>query len=204
MIDIHEAKKRQAELHRQATRFLEQAGISDYIDSLGDVLYVGSYASELLVKPDIDIQIIAPNADTNLVMQLTKFFFEVKNNYSVEIADGTEYRRSKGHPLGYYVGGSFMFEGVRWPIDIWILHEPQKISETEYTFLTDQFWFNNLDQGQRDTILLLKHQLYDKDEYNKFGSVNVYQSVLSGHVETLEDFYAWAGTNDDQASYRRQ
>lgn len=202
-MDIMLAKEKQRELHDTASKLLAEKGIIRLLGTYGELKFVGSYAAKLMVKPDIDMEIVNPNISSDDVIELTRTFFTMKDNYSVEIADGTEYIRRPGHPKGYFLGVNIMYEEVRWHLDIWITHLPIDTSESEYTSLRQQNWFENINQELFETILLLKHQLNEKGDYHKYASANVYESVLNGGVTTLEGFYEWAKTYDTDALFRR-
>lgn len=101
---LNEAKSKQKLFHKTATKLLSDKNIPKLLNKYGEMSYVGSYAACLMVKPDIDIEIVNPDISSNKVIELTNAFFTMKDNYSVEIADGTEYIRRPGHPIGYYIG----------------------------------------------------------------------------------------------------
>jgi hypothetical protein len=83
----------------------------------GSIQFTGSYAADVMVKPDIDLQIVSPHISGREVIELSDFFFRMDGNYSVEIADGTVFRRSPGHPMGYYVGPWIMFGERKWKME---------------------------------------------------------------------------------------
>ena len=202
-MNLRLARQKQDELHSTASTLLSNKKIPELLTKYGELRYVGSYATELMVKPDIDIELVNPNITADDVIELTSAFFKMKDNYSVEIADSTEYIRRPGHPRGYYVGVNIMYQNVRWHMDIWITPEPIDTSGSAYASLRKQDWYKDIDQETRDAILLIKHQLSELGEYSKYASVNVYESVLVGGVRSLEDFYKWAETFDTEALFRR-
>ncbi|MEK9196481.1 MAG: hypothetical protein AAB914_03880 [Patescibacteria group bacterium] len=202
-MNISTAQAKQDELHATATRLLADKDIENLLSKYGDPKFVGSYAAKLMVKPDIDMEIVNPNIINDDVIELTSTFFKMKDNYSVEIADGTEYIRRPGHPKGYFIGVNIMYEEVRWHLDIWITHEPIDTSNSNYVSLRKQEWYKEIDKDLLDTILLVKHQLNATSEYSKYASANVYESVLSGGVKSIDDFYKWAEIYDTEALFQR-
>lgn len=200
---IKEAKIKQAKLHRTAQRILATKKILKELEKYGEVTLVGSFAAELMVKPDIDFEIVNSKIDQNKVIELTDFFFRMKGNYSVEIADGTDYVRRPGHPKGFYIGVNTMFEDTIWRFDIWLTREPIDVTDSSYVSMRDQQWYKKVPSGTLNTILLLKHTLNEKGEYSKYASANVYEAVVEGGVKTLKDFYVWAKAFDTEALFRR-
>ncbi|MGI9027843.1 MAG: hypothetical protein ACR2FM_03325 [Candidatus Saccharimonadales bacterium] len=203
MINLLEAKQKAELLRNNAVALFEEKEILQMLSEYGEVKFVGSYAANLMVKPDIDMEIVNPTINSDKVIELTSAFFKMKDNYSVEIADGTDYIRRSGHPKGYYVGVNIMYQETRWHLDIWLTREPIDTSDSSYTSMRSHDWYKTVEPEKLDTILLLKHQLNEKDDYNKYASANVYESVLNGGVASLDEFYKWAETYDTDALFRR-
>lgn len=200
---LKEARIKQTELHLTGERILSTKKILEELEKYGEVAFVGSFAAELMVKPDIDFEIVNPKIDQNKVIELTNFFFRMKGNYSVEIADGTDYVRRSGHPKGFYIGVNTMFENTIWRFDIWLTHKPIDMTDSMYVAMRDQQWYKKVPLETLNTILLLKHGLNEKGEYSKYASANVYEAVLEGEVKSLKDFYIWAKDFDTEALFRR-
>lgn len=202
-MDLSTAQAKQDKLHRTATKLLADKDIENLLARYGVLTFVGSYAAKLMVKPDIDMEIVNPNITSDYIIELTNTFFKMKDNYSIEIADGTEYVRRPGHPKGYFIGVNIMYEEVRWHLDIWITREPIDTSDSSYISLRARDWYKETDKDLLNTILLIKHQLNEAGEYSKYASANVYESVLSGGVKSIDDFYKWAEIYDTEALFRR-
>ncbi len=197
------AKKKQDELHATASELLSEKSVIELLSKYGELRFVGSYAAKLMVKPDVDMEIVNPDISSDDVIELTRTFFAMKDNYSVEIADGTEYIRRPGHPRGYFLGVNTMYQNVRWHMDIWITREPIDTSGSAYVSLRKQDWYLDTDPELLDIILLIKHQLNEAGVYVKYASANVYESVLEGGVRSIADFYKWAENYDTEALFRR-
>ena len=202
-MNLQLARQKQDELHGTASRLLSDKNIPELLNKYGELRYVGSYAAELMVKPDIDMELVNPTITADDVIELTSLFFKMQDNYSVEIADGTEYVRRPGHPQGYFIGVNIMHQNVRWHMDIWITPRPIDTSDSAYACLRKQDWYQDTDQELLDIILLIKHQLNEAGDYSKYASANVYESVLGGGVRSLKEFYKWAETFDTEALFRR-
>lgn len=188
MIDLKTARQRADELRTQADALLEEYQIVDVLSAIGPVEFTGSYAYDLMVVPDIDMEIYNPSITPSEIYDLGKQLF--MRTHRIGMIDRTQLPLKESRPVGVYVGSQIDFQDQRWTIDIWVMQDHSSRQHTTPEFQQPD-WFDATTQAQRDAMLLLKHQLYEEGTYNNpVASYQVYRAVLEGVTE-LDDFKGW-------------
>ncbi len=152
------------------------------LQEVGEVVFSGSYAYDLMMKPDIDIHLLPAvwSRDTavSLVHRLLvqdwwnacKFGDWVREDFRSGLGDRM--------PRGYYVCLWGPHGEAYWKVDIWVLNPARYPGDV---------WGRRMaavSEEERLAILRIK-------DATKAAGVPVYTAVLEGGVRTPEDFIKW-------------
>lgn len=208
MITLEEAKQNQQALQQAASGVLEQYQITELLSKYGQVVAEGSYSYGLMVYPDIDLLVINSDINTDHVIELAKTLFQTEGINHASMSDFTATLRDRytkngeGPPYGFYVKTNIFHEDSsrnldiwQWKLDIWLV--PEKPKNTNRTKgLESADWFEKRTEEEKDAMLLLKAQLWEKGYYihKGIGSFHVYRAVIEG-IRTVDDFFEWMKEN---------
>ena len=179
-------------LHQEA-ELLDKEGLLLMLSAFGTTRVIGSYASDTMTWPDIDISMNLPNEqDVELFFELGKRIvtkFQItKMSYSNHfIRDFTKYDH------GLYWGIQLLYARREWKIDLW------GYGDTDYQTHIAEFdaLHRQLQQADRTAILRIKHVICQHPDYrgNIYNSTAIYRAVLEDKVESVDAFNAWLKKN---------
>jgi hypothetical protein len=180
---------RAAARQRDATRVLVGLELLARLRAVGEPVLVGAYAYELMVAPDIDIEVFARNPSAHEGLAALAPLVDVPGvthlSFSNHLSDADQglYFR-----LRYQEPG-----GPDWKVDCWLLpsDHPGPLSRNLVGPMRSA-----LSADQRQTILTLKEALWEaRDVFPpaERHSIDVYRAVLDDGVRTLDEFLAWRG-----------
>lgn len=173
--------QRQNELRHQADIILQDLDLKNFLMRFGKVIFVGSYALELMSWEDIDI-VVSTNPNYKDYLEAVNYFFPKDNVYSMNIQD---FRKSiyPDRPQGIYCGVSYLAKpSTFWKIDIWFMSHSTAIDVMQGVE-------KKLNNENRSVILKIKNEMRDKTTYGKqVSGMDVYKAVLDEGITTLEDF----------------
>ncbi len=176
--------KQQEELQKAGKQLLEKIGLIEFISKLGKPEIVGSMASGLMIRPDVDIEVIADEINDEDYWETVRFLFYIKNFYhSLYIQD---FRKSQNPntPKGLYIGTRVNSDGKEWKIDLWFI-SPRKPGEQNY----NEWIKGKINNSNRKIILEIKSEIYKNPKYTKeIFSIDIYKAVIEDRVKNLEDF----------------
>ncbi|MEK9175899.1 MAG: hypothetical protein AAB520_00485 [Patescibacteria group bacterium] len=176
--------KQQEELQKAGKQLLEKIGLIEFISKLGKPEIVGSMASGLMIRPDVDIEVIADEINDEDYWETVRFLFYIKNFYhSLYIQD---FRKSQNPntPKGLYIGTRVNSDGKEWKIDLWFI-SPRKPGEQNY----NEWIKGKINNSNRKIILEIKSEIYKNLKYTKeIFSIDIYKAVIEDRVKNLEDF----------------
>lgn len=167
-----------------ADELLVSSGISIIMAKYGQVRFVGSYATKLMMHGDIDIHILREKEFSkqetldifNEIVASTRF-----NSYY--IGDWNDSNVHPEFPYGYYIGMKTKIGDIKWKMDIWFL----SIAEQE------RFDRENMDitkialsNEQRESILIFKK--YRQENNIKISGQEIYKMVINKRITKLDDF----------------
>lgn len=162
------------QLRISAKSLLDSTKLVETLQDIGRVNLTGSYVYNLMVEPDIDIEVYC----TDIHKAATQFSNEQITSgrwNGVMFYDWVNWRK-EDFPVGYYVGFKQDFEGYRWKIDIWFLEEGTKVRNADSLMV-------NVTPEQRKLILEAKEaKLIEKWPVD---STAIYKAVIERNLETL-------------------
>lgn len=195
MITLEEAKRNQQRLHEEASKLLTDLKLKVLLNRYGQLIIEGSYAYELMHKPDIDLRVVTNNPSRNTIAELTKQLYGSERVLSILTMDMYQMKpKDPPKPKGYYIGLKALFDGAHWNVDIWLVEKPDA-GYTPYASLEE---IKKLSTQDKDRILLLKAQL-DESGFD-YNSSRVYRAVLESNIATVQDFEKWSTQYPQTAS----
>ena len=178
---------RQAQsLRSEAGRPLE-GGLLATLEAFASTFVHGSYALDLLLKRDLDINLRLTKGDD--VVSFFQVGAAITAKYPVHKASYSNHftRGFPGFEYGLYWGIELGFEAHRWKLDVWGL-SPDRFAEHQKRF---QELKDALSHRDRRVILELKQQLQIGEKYRAgVTSVDIYHAVIAG-VTDVEAFKKW-------------
>lgn len=118
------------DLHQKATDFIKNAAFFQAMCSLGEVIFTGSYALDIMTWPDIDVQLKLGNTSNALqaLAHLSEILLQDPKTIRFQYVNFKDYPRStlpKGLCIGAQISDSALKELNQsyWKIDFWILEE---------------------------------------------------------------------------------
>ena len=179
--------------HRRevAGAILRQLRLVERWSAFGRPVLVGAASYDLMVAPDIDLEIFCPGQP------------RIEDGFSVLTACATEQGTTKARfsnllespDEGLYWQLRHRHGGEEWKIDMWTLREdhPGPLSSSMVEPMNAA-----LTTASRRTILTLKHALAEVPE-ERCGSIHIYRAVIDDGVETLDEFRAWRADHDTES-----
>lgn len=169
---------------QEAINLLQKSGIENILKKFGNVIFSGSYASDLMMSGDIDIYVINKDFSKKKVLEI----FNKLANFC--LFDGYlffDWKRNKhpDFPLAYYIGLKKKISKTKWKIDIWFL-KPTELHKINY-FSLDA---DEISKEQKLSILKLKD--YRNKFFQNISSKLIYDMVLMHNVTTIQGFRKYA------------
>jgi len=183
-------------LRSNANNFLEKKSFHCLLSKYGEVVYTGSYETDLMVWPDIDIQLIIPPEHSKLD-QIMRLSHDLLNDSDVQNIKLINFYLTKkpGMPDGIYLGAKIKDRdsNISWKIDIWAL-EPESLKENiKFTKNIK----NKLTPELKELIIKWKYELMgDDDRVPQFGSYYLYKAILDENLRNKEEILAYLRYNN--------
>ncbi|MDP9313258.1 MAG: nitrous oxide reductase accessory protein NosL [Chloroflexota bacterium] len=184
--------RRPALLRTEATRLL-QNGLLDVLQQYGSPHVVGSYALDLMVWRDLDLQLVTD--DLNLAQcftlggALASLLMPVRMHFRNE-----HIARTPGLPQGYY-WGLYLGETAHggWKIDVWATDRDQYAALCS----AQDALRGTLTPEMRRAILEIKAVVWNHPGYRQtFTSQDVYHAVVQHGVTTVDEFWTFLRQKD--------
>ena len=107
------------QVHRDASELLELTKIIDIFSEFGSVEIVGSYPTELMWDPDIDLTVVTSTPEESAKAALAKLA-EQNTFQKLEFGDFKNFPR-KNRPASFIVNARREWNGKVWEIETWFL-----------------------------------------------------------------------------------
>lgn len=186
---MHRLLEESKKVKEQADRLLSQSRILEMLRPYGEVKIGGSYALDCMLRPDIDIFVIAREHDYAKVMNIQRAIMETKFFREFDFVNWVDFEDSEAMDMKeYYFQPWVPFEGVLWKLDISMFTSEYDRSHE----LTDRFKAL-LDAESDDTkhiaILEIKKAMREGKKYRSgVDGKLIYQAVLEKGVLSLATF----------------
>lgn len=163
---------------KEALQIESQLGILNFLSPFGECAITGSVALDLIVKPDIDVHLLTKNDDLFMIIgEVYRFLINKSEIQHVHISD---YRINNGFKVGVY---NYKGPNKKWSIDIWITHDPKSTGFVLLKKLNDK-----LTPKQREIILQIKRDYYNRGDLSESLSTAIYYAVFKHDVKNVTQF----------------
>lgn len=154
---------------------IKETGAINILSKIGKIDFVGSYALDLLYRPDIDLFVSTDDCSKNKAINTTKELLDSGLFQTVGFADWTKEKAPNSLP-GFYWELVVFKNNKIWKFDVWYTAE-KKIATIEKTQKILEKLADN--PGAKGEILKLKDELFDGVKYkNNMNGFKIYEKVL--------------------------
>ena len=170
---------------KTAEKILKETGIVAVLKQFGKVMFVGSFANNTMIKPDIDIVIKAKNKpEMNKILLFLKKF--ISNNRKF-FGEWTEDRKSLSGKSIHF----FYRDELDWKFDVLLTTKTEKKSLK----LQSQISRAVLNKKIRNDILTLKYYFYKRKLRLNGLSVHIYNAVIKEKIKDIKNFMKYLEVN---------
>lgn len=182
-------------LHNKATELLKEKKLHKLMSKYGEVIYTGSFDLDLMVWPDIDIQLVIDNNKSKLdqMLELGRELLHDSEIKHIKLINFTKTKKS-GMPRGMFLGMKIKQQEspISWKIDIWSLEDPDLEKSQEFSSKLKQ----NLTPELKELIIKWKFKLMgDHDRVPQLASYFLYQAILLENLRNDEDIISFLKEN---------
>lgn len=180
----------QVKIHEEASNVIEVINLEEILDDYGEIAYVGSFALEVMVLRDIDLNLFI-ESDSEIeeaFWKIAKTFS--KNEYTslVLISDNLD-GHEENRPVSMYLGLKVKYRGETWKFDIRVMKREHDASSSYIKSVKSL-----MSDEKREVILEIKSKLSNHPLYGKkFGGFHIYEAVLKDGVRDVEEFLEKVG-----------
>lgn len=157
-------------------------------ERFGRPVLVGAFAYDLLVNPDIDMEIYCPDLMIEHGFQVLS---ECATNPSVTKARFSNELEGRDKAL-YWQLRYRQNDGTEWKIDMWSAPEDYDLPRSERLIKPMR---ESLTHETRKIILELK-ELRAQDPSLQCSSIDLYRAILDDHVCTPNELRIWLGSHE--------
>src|SRR3989344_2525844 len=119
MSNLLEESKR---IKEQADRILKESGILDILKDYGEIIIGGSYALDLMLRPDLDLFVITQEHDWNKVLKISADIMRSKYFRELAFVNWIDFKDKNIDTLkGYYFQPWVALEDQLWKMDLWLI-----------------------------------------------------------------------------------
>lgn len=164
-------------LRTEALEVIQDLSLMERLRPFGQTYLVGSVAMDLVVKPDIDLNVLVKEPD--LLVSANAIYprlLECRGIHHVRISD---YR-----PEGVKIGiDGYPGPIMAWDIDIWVTNDTSTLKHALVERINRE-----LDPERRQAILNIKRYYYQLGQLRNGLSMRIYLAVLERGVRTPIEF----------------
>lgn len=194
-MDVSGVLGEQDALRAEAEGVYQNLRLGEVLAGVGVPTVVGSAALGLMVRRDLDLDVVCERLDEAAVAAVAGLGARLATDPRVRLVtfrndSGAWNQEPDAYPDGLYLGVECRAEsGAVWNLDIWFLDEPGRQPSTAHlTTLRPR-----LDDETRAAIIGIKRAWADRPEYGTtVRSYDVYRAVLDDGVRDPAGFEAWA------------
>jgi|GEM_PF-1901438 hypothetical protein len=181
----------------QADRILNESRIIEILKTYGEVKIGGSYTLDVMLRPDIDLFVIAPQHDWSKILSIQTVIMETKYFGELDFANWVDFTDLTVTSLkGYYFQPRVQIDSELWKLDVWFLTpEYDRSAET-----TEHFEKLLAVSGESEKISILEIKEAMRQGRKYIDGVNgklIYKAVLEHNVKTVDEFKIFLATYDN-------
>lgn len=179
---VIELFERQLQLQSEAAGVIMDLKLYDILKRAGVPNPVGSLATGLMVRRDIDFTVVCDRLDIGVVTDIAASLATHPNVRSIEFRNDTGLwnQDESGYPDGLFLGIEYVAE-ERWELDIWFVDEPDRQPDLAHVSELSK----RLTEAHREAILTIKRERHGRPGYS---SHRIYRAVLDHGVTSLAEY----------------
>ena len=185
---MHRLLEESKRIKSQADKILKESGIVEILQSYGEVKIGGSYALNVMLRPDLDLFVITNKHDWNKLLNIQSKIMKTKYFREFDFVNWIDFKEEVSDFMpGYYFQPWVPIDDQLWKIDVWLFTpEYDKSAGTTEHFKN---LLSNADESKRIAILAIKEAMRQGKKYIEgvHGKL-IYKAVLENGVTTLKDF----------------
>ncbi len=191
---MHKLLEESKRIKQQADEVLKESGIIDILKDYGEVKIGGSYALDVMLRPDLDLFVITQKHDWAKVLKISSAIMKSKYFREFDFVNWVDFDDKNIAPLkGYYFQPWVPIDSQLWKMDLWLKTPDQEEGlelNQHFRILLDK----ETDDSKRIAILEIKEAMRQGKKYIKGvdGKI-IYQAVLENGVTDVESFKKFAG-----------
>lgn len=173
-------------IKKEADKILKESDLLNILKIYGEVKFVGSYALDVMLRPDLDVLVFSSKHDFSKLKETLKQI--VIKNYFQQIcfANWVDFRK-QDTLNGYYIQPQIKIGNNNWKLDIWLLTRDQYKPQTER--FAKLLKFEKKSEFKKLSILSLKNEFRKGSKYIKpIDGKLIYEAVLEKGVQNKPDF----------------
>jgi len=168
-----------------ADLFLKEFGIIELLEEYGQSVVTGSYDLDLMIKKELDINLIVEELTSEKVFELLKRLALrtecIKVNYQNRATPETTIR-----VYGHWINLQQIGEDD-WELDIWVLTRKENTKQDKFGAAIKE----KLTQENREIIMTLKKHVDKYPRKPRLYSYIIYEAVLDHGIVNLESFLSY-------------
>ncbi len=178
--------KKSDSLKKEADILLEKTDIVNDLKSFGEVSFIGAYAGNVMLDPDIDIAVTREDVySVEEILDIFRSLFLKGSFRSYFIkGDWDDRRKGKEFPDGHYIGLKQRLNNIKWVVDVWFMDKDQFEDRNKKFFSIANF---DLSDEQRKCILEFKK--YRNDRSLDISSQEIYQAVVERDIRDIQSLF---------------
>ncbi|HXH20811.1 MAG TPA: hypothetical protein VNN10_02190 [Dehalococcoidia bacterium] len=170
-------------LRAECGRLLAQTRLLDLLGRYGRPKVTGSYALDLMVWRDLDVELLVENLDVSRFFELGREIAASLRPARMSFRD-ERLLNTDGLPLGLYWGIHLPAESG-WKIDLWAMERAEMDRRSPYVAWVQA----GLSPETRAAILSIKNAVWTDPLYRSaYSSKDIYDAVLAEGVKDLDGF----------------
>lgn len=163
---MHRLLEESQKIKKQADKILKDSRVIEILGEYGKVNIAGSYALNVMLRPDIDLFVVTENHNWDKLLDIQTKIMQLKYFREFDFINWVDFNDSSLVSIkGYYFQPWVPFDGKLWKIDIWLItpEYDKSIRTTEYF----QDLLNNVDESKKIIILQIKEAMKEGNKYKK-------------------------------------
>jgi hypothetical protein len=174
-------------IKQEADKFLAKKKITEILSKYGEVIFTGSYATDLMTWRDLDIQLLIADSlqSQDVFLAIIKDLLPDHELDKVTLMNSTP-NKYQSLPLGLYLGLDYKITGIKWKVDIWTLEETYLVKDLALKSLI----LEKLTPDLKELILKVKFTLMaDSTRVPQGLSYNIYQAIFQYNLTKEEEVF---------------
>lgn len=173
----------------QANAILKDSGIIQILQKYGTVDIHGSYALDLMWKPDIDLIVVRKKHDWKKLLKVSEEILDSKYFKKFVFSNAIDFKGHNGIPCkGYFLQGWKPIGKLTWKVDIWII-TPNQLKAFNVTSHFKKLLEQETNDSKKELIIQIKKTFLDGMHYtNNIEGKNIYEAVLEKNIKSVEAF----------------